>query len=609
MGELCPAEFWDNLETMKSLKYVFFALMLCAFSACSKDVVETAGNSGVCRVGFYAGDSTTRSSMNADGLTSSWEKGDRICVWAKNSAGEYTLDNTVFSVYGLNGDRAFFTATLPSAMPQDRYTYFAAYPVPESVSLTKATFTIPSIQDGKVSGGADIMIANPLLHGPLDEVQELSDYTKLGMSMEHILHQFRLYLPEGEDKLGGEAVVKMVLTFPKPVAGKLVADFTDTEAAAEFSGEEKSITLKLSEPLVNSTSSERKYAMAAFFPSSFEASESINIKIYTETKIANAYPVNLEGRTFAAGHSTPVRLRISDIQEYGRLRFTVSSNNLGENANAVRLTAPQGCTWGDGSTIYEYRPGHEITTGETFEIPFENLDTFRTFSGKDVTVTFDTEHVDATQTVRVPDLTTLNFAEISAGLPYLLYEDFSGVESFNSGDNYAMSNAGSKSPKSFLNGWTGGRVGAEAGMCIRIACRRETSKGYDARVDSAPIISLKKSTDIKVSYDYGVNNKYGGIAIITDGNVGQNVYIGYVTDTKGYSSGDDSGTFESDNTFYAKEYTGSYTSTPNSDTRIIHSAPTGVLRITWRSEAEYQAGTTNTTCWLYLDNIKVQIAK
>lgn len=594
---------------MKRLGYIIAAGLLCAFSSCQKGAVENVGNVGRHTIGFCTGEASTRTMMNPDGLTASWEKGDRIAVWAKNSAGEYTLNNTQFSVYGADGARAFFTATIDASMPEDRYTYFATYPVPESVSLTKATFTIPSIQDGKVSGGADIMIANPLLHGPLDEVQELSDYTKLGMSMEHILHQFRLYLPEGEDKLGGEAIVKMVLTFPKPVAGKLVADFTDTGAAAEFTGNENSITLKLSEPLVNSTSSERKYAMAAFFPSSFEASESINIKIYTETKIANAYPVNLEGRTFAAGHSTPVRLSFSDIQEYGRLRFTVSSNNLGENANAVRLTAPQGCTWGDGSTVYEYRPGHEITTGETFEIPFENLDTFRTFSGKDVTVTFDTEHVDATQTVRVPDLTTLNFAEISAGLPYLLYEDFSGVESFNSGDNYAMSNAGSKSPKSFLNGWTGGRVGAEAGMCIRIACRRETSKGYDARVDSAPIISLKKSTDIKVSYDYGVNNKYGGIAIITDGNVGQNVYIGYVTDTKGYSSGDDSGTFESDNTFYAKEYTGSYTSTPNSDTRIIHSAPTGVLRITWRSAAEYQAGTTNTTCWLYLDNIKVQIAK
>lgn len=595
---------------MKRLGYIIAAGLLCAFSSCQKGAVENVGNVGRHTIGFCTGEASTRTMMNPDGLTASWEKGDRIAVWAKNSAGEYTLNNTQFSVYGADGARAFFTATIDASMPEDRYTYFATYPVPESVSFTKATFTIPSIQDGKVSGGADIMIANPLLHGPLDEVQELSDYTKLGMSMEHLLHQFRFYLPEGEDKLGGEAIVKMVLTFPKPVAGKLVADFTDTEAAAEFSGEEKSITLKLSEPLVNSTSSERKYAMAAFFPSSFEASESINIKIYTETKIANAFPVNLEGRTFAAGHSTPVRLRISDIREYGRLRFTVSSNNLGENANAVRLTAPQGCTWGDGSTIYEYRPGHEITTGETFEIPFENLDTFRTFSGKDVTVTFDTEHVDATQTVRVPDLTGLSLVEISAGLPYLLYEDFSTVETFSSNDAFSKGSiAFSKSPYSFLDGWTGGRIGAEGGKCIRIAARREASSGYGARVDSAPIISLKKSTDIKVSYDYGVNNKYGGIAIITDGNVGQNVHIGYVTDTKGYSSGDDSGTFESDNTFYAKEYTGSYTSTPNSDTRIIHSAPTGVLRITWRSAAEYQAGTTNTTCWLYLDNIKVQIAK
>ncbi len=606
MGELCPAEFWDNLETMKSLKYVFFALMLCAFSACSKDVVETAGNSGVCRVGFYAGDSTTRSSMNADGLTSSWEKGDRICVWAKNSAGEYTLDNTVFSVYGLNGDKAFFTATLPSAMPEDRYTYFATYPVPESVSLTKATFTIPSIQDGKVSGGADIMIANPLLHGPLDEVQELSDYTKLGMSMEHILHQFRLYLPEGEDKLGGEAIVKMVLTFPKPVAGKLVADFTDTEAAAEFSGEEKSITLKLSEPLVNSTSSERKYAMAAFFPSSFEASESINIKIYTETKIANAYPVNLEGRTFAAGHSTPVRLRISDIQEYGRLRFTVSSNNLGENANAVRLTAPQGCTWGDGSTIYEYRPDHEITTGETFEIPFENLDTFRTFSGKDVTVTFDTEHVDATQTVRVPDLTTLNFAEISAGLPYLLYEDFSTVEAFSSYDTFGFSSAGSCNAVSFLNGWTGARVGAEAGKSMRVAARRESVANYDARVDSAPIIALKKESDIKVSFSWGSNNDFYKLV---GGDCGQNVYLGYVTSDTAYKSGDKTGIFEDENKFFTKEKTGTYANTPNAETMVIHSAPAGLVRITWRTSVEYSAGGNSTTCWLYLDNIKVQIAK
>lgn len=594
---------------MKRLGYIIAAGLLCTFSSCQKGAVENVGNVGRHTIGFCTGEALTRTMMNPDGLTASWEKGDRIAVWAKNSAGEYTLNNTQFSVYGADGARAFFTATIDASMPEDRYTYFATYPVPESVSLTKATFTIPSIQDGKVSGGADIMIANPLLHGPLDEVKELSDYTKLGMSMEHILHQFRLYLPENCGLEAGERIEKIVLDFPKPIVGKITADFSDPYAAPELSDGGSSITLKLSESLEVSSTEKRNYAMASIFPTSFDASDSFNIKVYSTTKIGTSGPINLGGRTFAAGHSTPVRILLSDVRDYARVRFTVSGNNLGENANAVRLTAPEGCVWGDGSTVYEYRPGHEITTGESFEIVFEDTDAYKAFSDKDITVTFDTEHVDATQTVRMPDLTTSSIAEVSAAIPYLLYEDFSGVESFNSGDNYATSNAGSKSPKSFLNGWTGGRVGAEAGMCIRIACRRETSKGYDARVDSAPIISLKKSTDIKVSYDYGVNNKYGGIAIITDGNVGQNVYIGYVTDTKGYSSGDDSGTFESDNTFYAKEYTGSYTSTPNSDTRIIHSAPTGVLRITWRSAAEYQAGTTNTTCWLYIDNVKVQIAK
>ncbi len=595
---------------MKHLGYIIAAGLLCTFFSCQKGSVENTGTVGPRTVGFCTGEAATRTVMNPDGLSSSWENGDRLAVWARNSAGEYTLNNTPFSVYGANGPRAFFTATIDSPMPEDRYTYFAAYPVPESVSGTTATFTIPSVQDGRVGGGADIMIATPALHGPLEEVTDFSDYPRIGIKMEHILHQFRFYVPEGKDKLDGEPIEEIVLDFPKSLVGKMTADFSDPYAVPELSDGGSSITLKLSEPLEVSSAEKRNYAMASIFPASFGASDSFNIKVYSTTKIGTTEPVNLGGRTFAAGHSTPVRLIFSDVRDYARVRFSVSANNLGENADAVRLTAPDGCVWGDGSTVYEYRPGHEITTGESFEIVFEDTDAYRAFSGKDITVTFDTEHVDASQTVRMPDMTSSLVTDISASIPYLLYEDFSGVESFNSGDLYKTSNAGDKSPKSFLNGWTGGRVGAEAGKCIRIAARRETSADYDARVDSAPIISLKKSTDISVSYDYGINNQYGGIPILNlDGNVGQDVYIGYVTETKGYDSGDDAGTFEAENTFYAKEYTGSYTNTPNSDSRIIHSAPTGTMRITWRSSAEHQAGTTNTTCWLYIDNVKVQIAK
>lgn len=591
---------------MKRLGYIIAAGLLCTFSSCQKGAVENVGNVGRHTVGFCTGEASTRTMMNPDGLTASWEKGDRIAVWAKNSAGEYTLNNTQFSVYGTDGARAFFTATIDASMPEDRYTYYAVYPAPESVSGTKVTFTIPSVQEGRVSGGADIMIAAPVLHGPLDEVQELSDYTKLGMSMEHILHQFRLYLPENCGLEAGERIEKIVLDFPKPIVGKITADFSDPYAAPELSDGGSSITLKLSEPLEVSSTEKRNYAMASIFPTSFDASDSFNVKVYSTTKIGTSGPINLGGRTFAAGHSTPVRLSFSDIQEYGRLRFTVSSNNLGENANAVRLTAPQGCTWGDGSTIYEYRPGHEITTGETFEIPFENLDTFRTFSGKEVTVTFDTEHVDATQTVRVPDLTTLNFAEISAGLPYLLYEDFSAVEAFSSYDTFGFSSAGSCNAVSFLNGWTGARVGAEAGKSMRVAARRESVANYDARVDSAPIIALKKESDIKVSFSWGSNNDFYKLV---GGDCGQNVYLGYVTSDTAYKSGDKTGIFEDENKFFTKEKTGTYANTPNAETMVIHSAPAGLVRITWRTSVEYSAGGNSTTCWLYLDNIKVQIAK
>lgn len=591
---------------MKRLGYIIAAGLLCTFSSCQKGAVENVDNVGRHTVGFCTGDASTRTMMNPDGLTASWEKGDRIAVWAKNSAGEYTLNNTLFSVYGADGARAFFTATIDASMPEDRYTYCAVYPAPESVSGTKATFTIPSVQDGRVGGGADIMIAAPVLHGPLDEVKELSDYTKLGMSMEHILHQFRLYLPENCGLEAGERIEKIVLDFPKPIVGKITADFSDPYAAPELSDGGSSIILKLSESLEVSSTEKRNYAMASILPISFDASDSFNIKVYSTTKIGTSGPINLGGRTFAAGHSTPVRILLSDVRDYARVRFTVSGNNLGENANAVRLTAPEGCVWGDGSTVYEYRPGHEITTGESFEIVFEDTDAYKAFSDKDITVTFDTEHVDATQTVRMPDLTTLNFAEISAGLPYLLYEDFSTVEAFSSYDTFGFSSAGSCNAVSFLNGWTGARVGAEAGKSMRVAARRESVANYDARVDSAPIIALKKESDIKVSFSWGSNNDFYKLV---GGDCGQNVYLGYVTSDTAYKSGDKTGIFEDENKFFTKEKTGTYANTPNAETRVIHSAPAGLVRITWRTSVEYSAGGNSTTCWLYLDNIKVQIAK
>lgn len=603
---------------MRCLEQIFFAGLLFAAVSCQKSAADHAAVSGgPCVVGFRMGDGVqTRTSLGSDGLSVAWERGDRIAVWAKNQEGEAVLDGTVFTdTRNFDDDNVrggVFTAKLSSAMPGGDYTYYAAYPVPDAVSGTAVTFTIPSVQDGKVSGGADILVASPAEYGALDEASTIADCTPIGMKMRHLLHHFRLYLPEGEGMSTEETPDRLILTFARDIVGKLTADYTDPDAGTSLAEGTKSIRLKLADGLQPSSSAEeRNYAALAMFPFTADAGETFSIEVYSasnsSTKVYSCDPVSLGGRTFEKGHSTPVKILLSSARDKAALKFTLSENNLGESPNSITVTAPSGCVWeGTGTNIFSYNPGREIATGESFTLYFGDTEAYRAFSGKNMTVTFDSEHATITRTVTVPNLSSGLSATVSLSMPYLLYEDFSSVGSFSSHDAYSGGfNSGSKSAVSFLNGWTGGRIGAEAGKCIRIAARRETSSNYPSRVDSAPIISLKKSANIKVSYDYGANNKYK--TFITSGDYGQNVSIGYVTDTKGYESGAKDGTFS--DSFYIKEYSGSYTNLPNHRETIISSVPTGTVRITWRSDVEHQPGTDNTTCWLYIDNVKVQIAK
>ncbi len=598
---------------MKHFRLILVLGLVFSLFSCQKDAGESLVRSTSHTVGFRLGEAVTKTSLNSDGLSTSWTLGDKIAVWAKDASDVLALNAQVFSnirtINDKNVKESIFTSALSSAMPSGDYTYYAAYPVPESTDGTNVVFTIPSTQDGKVSGGADILLATPVSAPALEEAATIADFTSLGMKMTHLLHQFRFYVPDGEDKLGGEQIERIVLTFSRPVAGKVTADYASPDADATLSDGVSTLTLKLSEGLLPSTSDEKKYAAVSLFPFTASEGETFSIKAYSTSKICTADPVDLQVRTFEKGHSTPVKLLFTEVRDFPRIRFTVSANNLGENANTITLTAPSGCSWGTtGSNVYTYNPGYEITSGETFTIDFEDESLYRAFSGQSITVTFDSEHVTATQTVTMPDMTSGYSASISASIPYLLYEDFSTVGDISSHDAYSSGiNAGAKDAVSFLNGWSGARLGAEAGHSIRIACRRETSSDYDARVDSAPIIALKKSANITVSYDYGANNKYS--TLITSGNTGQNILVGYVTSTTAYASNKTDGTFTDDNKFYIKEYTGTYTNLPNHNEHTIYSVPTGTVRISWRAEVEHLAGTNNCTCWFYIDNVKVQIAK
>lgn len=601
-------------KALKSGLSVLGVAFLCACSTLEPPLPQPFAKSDPLEVGFYAGGSLTKTAINPDGLSASWVAGDRIALWAKNSAGAFSLSNQAFTTYGADRGFAYFSTTLGSTMPEDSYTYYACHPVPTSTSGTLATFHLPSTQNGKAGNGADILIATPATYGALRAKPEVEDHSGMSLRMNHVLHQMRFFVPSGEDRLSGEKIEKILLTFPRSVVGTISADVADPAAAVSLSEGSSTITLTLSEQLAASSSaSDIHYACAAIAPTSFEQGETFSIKVYSQTLVGTADPVDLKCRTFEGGHSTPVKILLTNVHQYGRLRVTLAGNNLGEPIQSITLTAPSGCKWPTtGSNVCTFSGGIEV--GESYEFIFDDMAEYRKFSSQTIAVNFDSEHVNTTVNVAMPNMSSGTTASFSATAPWLLYEDFSTVGSFSEEDEYKTSSLGAHGPYSFLNGWTGGRIGAEAGHCIRIGCRRETSADYDARVDSAPIIPLKKAANLSVVFDYGNASKFLdvkiGSLVLATGDVGMTYKLGYSTSADGYASNSTDGTFEGgDNDVYTHEQSGSYTSTPYPASHVLHNVPTGTVRIAWRAEIEHHAGTTNTTAWLYIDNVRVQIAQ
>ena len=528
-----------------------------------------------------------------------------MAVWARSSAGSYVLDGRPFSLLAVGDNRssAYFTATLDAPMEEGTYSYYVAYPSPVSVDGTIARFVIPAVQDGTASGGVDVIVAEPVSGpalAPIAEAAPVSQDDSPKISMKHLLHFLEFYIPDGNNPFG-EPLTRIEFSMPKPVVGDLKVDVTDAGSAVLENGT-NSVALDLATPLDGSGS-----AVAGIFPPSeaYSSEDQMAVTVYSENKWAVLNPFRLAGRTFSSGHLTPVPLRPTVINEFCQLKFTLASNNLGEDPQNIKVSLPQGETWpGTDSNVLDFTGEHNglVKVGDTFVLKVKDESQFISLSFKTLAVTYESESAIVSETVSIGDLSSVTSSVCSLNCPYLFFEDFSGVETFSYNDEYSWSNPGDKSSHDFLNGWTGARVGAEAGTAIRIACRRETGlANYPARTDSPFLSGLKtgKTVSLDVKYDYSMNRE--GKA-----NIHQTVYLGYTDKEGGFSSEDGTGTFPFK--FDINETTGSYTN-------INHTAEstlTGVsapLRLCWRTVPETNWGANNNTCWLYIDNIKVKIKK
>lgn len=602
-----------NAESIVKRYLRLLAAVLLATASCThlepEFVEKLPEPCGPITVGFHANREqgigiATKTVAGADGLSTHWAVSDKVALWALDADGGYALEAQPFNHYG----SGFFTADIPAPMEEGSYTYYASYPVPASANGKTVSFVVPSSQDGVSGEGADIMVAGPVSSEELHPIDWLDGgYDGLEMQLKHVLHRVRFYT-EAAEALGGDPIQRIVATFPKAVAGTISFNLDDPDGTITSSGTTNILDINLATPVAASDADTRNYITASVIPASFSDGESVKVRFFTDKKVAET-TIPLLSRTFAAGHSTPVKLVPQRVSSYCCIRIRVDANNLGEGVQTITLKAPSGCRWSDsGSETMVLSADGEIDAGSEFLLEYEDEDAFRSLSGKTITVTYDSEHVAIDQTLTIPDLTGKYSTDLSLAVPYLLFEDFANVPTFSSDDDYATFVTGDKDPYTFLDGWSAARAGAEAGKCIRLACRRETSARYDARADSAPLNGrLKKSANLSVEFDYGASNQYS-TGLISNPDVGQTFYVGYITTTKNYASDKKDGTFPTSQ--YVHEYSGSYDSTPKHYSTVLPDvAVTDVIRISWRTMSEYNAGLSNTTNWLYIDNVKVKISK
>lgn len=586
-----------------------------------------------------ASNADTRTALDDDGVTVKWKEDDRLSLWAVNSAGQTVLDNVRFDLYHYNAsyNTANFRGTVPT-MAEDTYTYYAASPIPASVSGMKASYEIPAVQDGAFHGEWDVMVASPVEGAPAlrerDQKDEsgISDNSDIvNLQFRHKVHVLKISIPKNDL---GEAISEIELTFPKAVAGQLSVDVTDPAAAMELSQGSNRLTLRFDTP---KEAGDVVYAMIA--PVTFDEGESASIVAVGES--CESEPRNFEplsaDRTFAAGHTTPIAYNIPTVgRRFTRLNFHLAEtgvNTLGEAINSFTVTAPAGWNFEDGSQSRTFQvsgTGDYMVTFREYANPTAELGGFQ--------VTYDSENARFTENFTMPAVTVEGLTRVATfSVPWLLYEDFSTIASNSNYDNPAVGGTTIASGDGTAvdlsqwglqtQGWTAARVGAEAGKAVRICARVENqsiaSNTYNARLDSAPFSALKegRTPRVKVTFNYkggrwSVERKlFGGDA--GPGN-GDAIYSCGYTSEQGWQPGSTAipfllrsnvtipGTSGAD-----RDQNQNYDNISYEDSFVIPAAG-NTTRASWMVSSTTDTAPFagfNGNYWLYLDNIRVSIAK
>lgn len=550
---------------------------------------------GKVRVTIKSGSAQSRTSVAENGLSTTWCNDDQIAVWASNGSAN-VLNAQPFKVFYSQGNYTEFTTDI-TPMGDGTFTYYATHPLPATISGTTATFPIESVQQGSFDGTNDILVAYPASGLALE-----NEDAEVSLTFKHKMHTLRMFVPDDVEGMG-EPIRRIDITFPTQVVGDVSVDYTSATAPATLANGSNTVSVEIPEGLSASSEAARKYAYAIVFPATMNESDQITFTVSTD----NYRSVQSFGaRSLSEGGSTPVRLTCSPDNRT-LLRFTIKDNFLGENPTKVTFTAAIGEAVADCATTFDKFGYYDLDVTD-----LEGL------AGQPITVTYESESAIVTQSLTLPNYEAGKLTNVDLTVPYLLYEDFSGMSAFENNTyefgafNY---NPSAISLDSYgLAGWSGARIGGGANTNIRIACRYESGIGvaasYKGRCDSRPLSQIKegKSVKLNVSYNYAadLHEEMGSGGSVT--------FWAGTTTTSGNIKGDvgitnvvlGESVLATDGPMAKGSW---YGNTPHTQTYTV-SGCGSTTRLSWRVGTNRGGSIAGRGYyWLYIDNVKVSIAK
>ena len=550
-------------------------------------------------------------------LSAEWSEGDSFSLWAvdsdvaKNRRFDYYKPLESYPLPGNEAQPLFICSDFPK-MTDGSYTYRAYHPYTDEVdtAANTITYTIPAVQTGRYESSLDIM------HAEADRKDRLylNTYnTDMGLVFKHDTHMLRIVLRENPFAEKGVTVGKIRIVFPEDVAGTLTFDAV-AGGKPLFDGTSNDIVVDFGAEGLQFGADGKSEPFWVFTAQVNLSSQVVQfVAVDNNGEEVTYFSSTIDFADCAAGTITPVDLRMVLHPSVPYTVTVTDHTKLGEAITAItEMTLPEGVKVAD---LYQTNVARNVVSrddSETFTVRiFE--DGLQYLNGGNIDFVLESKHAEKL----IPDTKDVKSTGSTLTAPYLFFEDFSGVGTVSSYDEYGRGT--SSWPENYdaqtllSSGWTAGRVGAQAGTSIRIACRRETSARYYARVDSAPIANIKDGTSVKVSikFDYDADRWGGGLlgnSHTGGATIGQTVYLGYVTESTGYKSGDNTINEVDKFSIASSVLDGSYTNIRYNYTYEIEDCQ-NFYRMTWRTYPDYNASVNNNTCWLYLDNIRVSIAE